>query len=249
MESWQAQAGQLVRSHHKERQLRRDAATAEREARSHTIDRYLETIFYIDGEGEVVRASRIADWLGVSQPTAGATLQRMVRQGLVQISPASKVVSLSPAGRRAAERIVRRHRIAERWLTDVLGLDWQAADEEAGRLEHAMSDDVAERLYTLIGKPETCPHGNPIPGAAPRAGRERPLRELAAGKGSRIRRVSEVAEHDAPELLRFLAEAGLFLGVEVETISVSAGAGTQAVRVGDREVSLSLEVAGKIWVD
>src|ERR1700736_666229 len=99
---------------------------------SQTVSRYLETIYYIDAEGEHVKAARLAEWLGVSQPTAGATLQRMVRDGLAQIS-ATKDVSLSPRGRRAAAAVVRRHRVAERWLTDVIGLDWLAADEEAGR--------------------------------------------------------------------------------------------------------------------
>ncbi|HXO67116.1 MAG TPA: iron dependent repressor, metal binding and dimerization domain protein, partial [Candidatus Dormibacteraeota bacterium] len=90
---------------------------------SQTVSRYLETIYYIDAEGERVKAARLAEWLGVSQPTTGATLQRMVRDGLVQIS-ISKDVSLTAPGRRAAAAVVRRHRVAERWLTDVLGLDW-----------------------------------------------------------------------------------------------------------------------------
>jgi DtxR family Mn-dependent transcriptional regulator len=217
-------------------------------AESQTVNRYLESIYYIDAEGERVRASRLAEWLSVSQPTAGATLQRMVRDGLVQISP-TKEVSLTGRGRDAAAAVVRRHRIAERWLTDVLGLDWLRADEEAGRLEHAMSDDVAERLYQLIGEPATCPHGNPIPGAKPVQGRERALRDLPPGRRSKVRRVSEVAEHETPELLRFLGSAGLGIGVPVRCVDVVAGAGIQTVEVGGRQVPLSLEVAGKIWVD
>jgi DtxR family Mn-dependent transcriptional regulator len=117
---------------------------------SQTVSRYLEAIYYVDAEGERVKAARLAEWLGVSQPTAGATLQRMVRDGLVQIS-SSKDVSLTARGRDTAAAVVRRHRVAERWLTDVLGLDWLAADEEAGRLEHALSDAVTDRVYKLIG--------------------------------------------------------------------------------------------------
>ena len=215
---------------------------------SPTISRYLEAIFYIDGEGETVRASRLAGWLGVSQATAGATLQRMARAGLVELSP-SKVVSLTEAGREAAARIVRRHRIAERWLTDVIELDWLRADEEASRLEHALSDDVADRLHRLIGEPATCPHGNPIPGVPGTRPPERALATLEPGARSHVRRISEVAEHETPELLRFLADHGFGLGVEVESVTVSRGGGTQTVRVGDREVSMSLEVARKIWID
>jgi DtxR family Mn-dependent transcriptional regulator len=117
---------------------------------SRTVSRYLEAIYYVDAEGERVKAARLAEWLGVSQPTAGATLQRMVRDGLVQIS-SSKDVSLTARGRDTAAAVVRRHRVAERWLTDVMGLDWLAADEEAGRLEHALSDAVTDRVYKLIG--------------------------------------------------------------------------------------------------
>lgn len=215
---------------------------------SQTVNRYLEAIFYIAAEGERVRAARLAEWLGVSQPTAGATLQRMVRDGLVQIS-SGKEVSLTTRGQKVALGVVRRHRIAERWLTDVLGLDWLRADEEAGRLEHALSDDVAERLYRLIGEPSTCPHGNPIPGARLERKAQRPLRDLRAGERSHVRRVSEVAEHEAPELLRFLSENSLVLGARVRCIEVVAGAGIQKIEVDGRQVPLSLDVAGKIWVD
>ena len=172
----------------------------------------------------------------------------MAKDGLVQISP-SKVVSLTEAGRKAAARIVRRHRIAERWLTDMLGLDWVQADEEASKLEHALSDDVADRLHALIGRPATCPHGNPIPGVNSPRRRERPLATLKPGARSRVQRISEVAEHEAPDLLRFLADHGFALGAEIETIRVTRGGGTQTVRVGDSEVPMSLDVASKIWID
>jgi DtxR family Mn-dependent transcriptional regulator len=217
-------------------------------AESQTISRYLEAIFYIDAEGETVKAARLADWLGVSQPTAGATLQRMVRDGLAQIS-ATKDVSLTARGRKAAAAVVRRHRVAERWLTDVIGLDWLAADEEAGRLEHALSDRVTDRLYKLLGEPLTCPHGNPIPGARADGKAERALRDLPPGAESRVRRVSEVAEHETPQLLNFLESSGLRLGAPVTSREVNAGAGTLTVDVQGRAVAMSLEVAGKIWVE
>jgi DtxR family transcriptional regulator, Mn-dependent transcriptional regulator len=212
-----------------------------------TVARYLEAVFYIEGEGETVRASRLAEWLGVSQPTAGATLQRMLREGLIVIAP-TKAISLTEAGAVEAAGIVRRHRIAERWLTDYVGLDWTQADEEASKLEHALSDLVADRLLELIGRPTTCPHGNPIPGVdAPRPP-ERPLNSMHAGETSHVQRISEVAEHEAPELLRFLGEHGFGLDVAVTTREVSQAAGTVTVRVGERDVTLSLDVAGKIWV-
>ncbi len=210
--------------------------------------RYLEAIFYISGEGESVRAARLAGWLSVSQPTVGAMLRRMAADGLISIAP-SKEITLTERGQREAARIVRRHRIIERWLTDVLGLDWLQADEEASKLMHALSDDVADRVYVLIGQPQTCPHGNPIPGARKAKPRERALSSLALGQTSRVQRISEVAEHEVPDLLRFLADHGFALGAEVTTVEVNRGGGTLTARIAGRDVALSLEIAGKVWIE
>src|SRR4029077_20787856 len=95
----------------------------------------------------------------------------------------SKEIELTAAGMKAAEAIVRRHRIMERWLTDALGLDWVTADEEAARLEHAVSEVVERRLYEALGRPRTCPHGNPIPGHSKAAAREVRLGRPAGGGG------------------------------------------------------------------
>lgn len=215
---------------------------------SETVEHYLEAIFYIEGEGESVRAARLAEWLNVSQPTVASAVQRMARDGLIQIN-AQKELSLSPRGRVQASMIVRKHRIAERWLVDVLGFDWLTADQEASRIEHGMSLEVANRLFALIGQPRTCPHGNPIPGAATDGKKERALSTLQPGQRSNLRRISEVAEHEAPDLLRFLAEHGFSLGGEIEMLDVSRGAGTITVKVGSGNVSMSTEVGRKIWVE
>lgn len=215
---------------------------------SNAVERYLEAIFYIDGEGEVVRASRLADWLGVSQPTVAAGIGRLVRDGLIRSGP-GRALQLTAAGRAVAAAIVRRHRIAERWLTDVLRFDWLVADREASRLEHGMSMEVADRLHALIGRPSTCPHGNSIPGVGAKPRRERELAKLAPGEVAHLRRVSEVAEREAPDLLGFLSESGFTLGGKVEMVEASPGAGTVTVRVSGRRVSMSSEVARRIWVD
>ncbi len=215
---------------------------------SEAVSRYLEAVFYIDAEGDTVRAARLADWLGVSQATVAAALRRMVENDLIAISE-HKEVTLTEQGREIAAEIVRRHRIAERWLTDVLGFDWLTADEEASRIEHALSRQVADRLFEMIGRPRTCPHGNPIPGAEAVPGEERSLTTLRPGESSRVRRVSEVAEHEVPDLLRFLGDHGFRLGVEVTAVDLSRGAGTMTVRVGEQDVAMSVDVAGKIWID
>lgn len=221
---------------------------SEDESVSNTVERYLEAIFYIDGEGEVVRASRLAEWLGVSQPTTGAAIQRLARAGMIKLGRAREI-ELTRKGRELARSIVRKHRIAERWLADVLKLDWLQADIEASRLEHGMSRDVASRLHELIGRPTTCPHGNPIPGVDVKRPPERMLGTVPPGRSVRLRRISEVAEHEAPELLRFLAKHRFALGGRIEVLELSRGAGTVTVRVNGHRVSMSSEVARKIWVE
>ncbi|MDA1004039.1 MAG: metal-dependent transcriptional regulator [Chloroflexi bacterium] len=214
---------------------------------SDTIERYLEAIFYIDAEGDVVRAARLAEWLDVSQPSTASALQRMTKSGLVE-SNVAKDVLLTHRGRELASEIVRRHRIAERWLVDVLKFDWLTADQEASRLEHGMSREVADRLFELIGRPNSCPHGNPIPGAGGKRPPERALSTLSTGDCAPLLRISEVAEHEVPDLLSFLGEHGFALGREIQVLEVSRGAGTVTVRVNGSAVAMSMEVAGKVWV-
>ena len=121
---------------------------------------------------------------------------------------------------------------------------------EAGRLEHAVSEQVAERLYERMGRPATCPHGNPIPGTPVADGAQRPLGSLGPGERARVRRVSEVTEHEAPMLLRFLADHGFALGVPVRVVSTDPGAGALTVEVGGtRRVAMSLDMAQRVWVD
>jgi len=149
---------------------------------------------------------------------------------------------------KAAEAIVRRHRIMERWLTDALGLDWVTADEEAARLEHAVSEVVERRLYQALGRPRTCPHGNPIPGHSKAAAREVRLASLETGAGAAVTRVSEVAEREAPRLLAYLFDRGLVPGRKLKVVEVDDVGRTLRVRAGDAEVTLSHETAGKLWV-
>ena len=213
---------------------------------SEVISRYLEAIFYMRAEGESVRSARLADWLGVSRPTVTAGVRRMLRDGLVRFTP-HKEIELTAEGDRKASSIVRRHRIMERWLTETLGLDWVAADEEAARLEHAISEVVEERLYESLGRPQTCPHGNPIPGHSEAVKGELRLAGLSSGTAT-VTRISEVAEREAPSLLRYLHERRLVPGSPVTVREVDVVGKTIRLSVGDREVTLSHDTAGKIWV-
>jgi DtxR family Mn-dependent transcriptional regulator len=225
---------------------RLDKSNASHRGPSEVISRYLEAIYYMWSEGEQLRSARLADWLGVSRPTVTIALRRMARDGMVTMNRA-KEIQLTAKGKAAAESIVRRHRIMERWLTDALGLDWVTADEEAARLEHAVSDVVERRLYETLGHPTTCPHGNPIPGHSKAVPHEVRLAALASGAQASITRVSEVAEREAPRLLSYLHERGLVPGSRLRVVEVDDVGRTMRVRAGERDVTLSHETASKVW--
>ena len=224
-----------------------DKSNGESREPSEVVSRYLEAIYYMWFEKEPLRSARLADWLGVSRPTVAVGLRRMTRDGLVRMN-GRKEIELTEAGQRAAEAIVRRHRIMERWLTDALGLDWVTADAEAARLEHAVSDVVERRLYEVLGRPATCPHGNPIPGYTEVVPGEVRLSSLAAGQGASITRVSEVAEREAPPLLAYLHQRELTPGREVSVAETDEVGKTVRVSVAGRDVTLSHETASKVWV-
>jgi DtxR family Mn-dependent transcriptional regulator len=213
---------------------------------SEVVSRYLEAIYYMWFEKEPLRSARLADWLGVSRPTVAVGLRRMTRDGLVRMN-GRKEIELTPRGMSAAESIVRRHRLMERWLTDALGLDWVTADAEAARLEHAVSEVVERRLYEVLGRPATCPHGNPIPGYSEAADKEVRLSSLRAEDRATVTRVSEVAEREAPPLLAYLHQRGLTPGREIVVLETDDVGKTVRVRVAEREVTLSHETASKVW--
>jgi DtxR family Mn-dependent transcriptional regulator len=213
---------------------------------SEVIAHYLEAIYYIRAEGEAVRSARLADWLSVSRPTVTVALRRMTRDGMVRLN-ARKEIELTKRGDEAAAAIVRRHRIMERWLTDVLGLDWVTADSEAERLEHAVSQVVEETLYRTLGRPKTCPHGNPIPGHSMMRANEVRLSALRPGEAGTITRISEVAQREAPPLLQYLHERGLRPGTHIRVKEVDEVGRTISLQAA-RALTLSTETASKLSV-
>ena len=215
---------------------------------SATVDKYLEAIYCIAGEGEVVRPSRLAYWLGVSAPTVSDALQRLKRDGWVELG-ADRSVTLTESGARTATALIRRHRILERWLTDVLGFDWAAADVEADRLSSSISDAVVDQIDVSMGSPSTCPHGNVIPGRVAPYGVLVALADLEPGTPSFIRRISEVAEHEAPALLLMLAEHSIKEGTEVKVSDTSLEPGEVAITIAGEPLTLSIEAAKLIWVE
>ena len=213
-----------------------------------TVDKYLEAIFYIAAEGEVVRPSRLAYWLSVSAPTVSDALARLKRDGWIDIG-ADRSVQLTESGLATATALVRRHRVLERWLTDVLGFDWATADVEADRISSAISDAVVDQIDANMGSPLTCPHGNAIPGRRAPYGTLIALADLEPDTPAVVRRISEVAEHEAPALLATLAEHSIKEGSEVRLITSDVGPGEVALTVAGEALSLSLEAARRIWVE
>ncbi|MHB1576635.1 MAG: metal-dependent transcriptional regulator [Candidatus Dormibacteria bacterium] len=209
--------------------------------------RYLEAIYYMAHEGEAVRPSRLAEWLGVRAPTVTGVVQRMRDRGYL-VTAADHSLSLTDSGEEEAAEAVRRHRVVERWLADEVGLDWATADLEAGRIAHHFSSDLVSRLFKRLGKPTTCPHGNEIPGAGCPRRELRSLAELSPDVVAPIARISEVAEHEAPQLLRLLDQEGLHLE-EMVGVQRSPGAGAITVVRDGRRTSLGLAAARVVWVD
>jgi DtxR family Mn-dependent transcriptional regulator len=216
-------------------------------AHTATVDRYLETIYYIAAEGDVVRPSRLSNWIGVSAPTVSEALRRLERDGWIAIQPDRSVV-LTSEGERVASSIVRRHRVLERWLTDVLGFDWAAADLEAERIASSISDEVIARIDESMGTPTTCPHGNAIPGRDPHYGALISLDRLDQHCFAHVRRISEVAEHEGQQLLQLLAHYGVGEGVSIELVGAHSDGGF-IVAVGEQQVQLSSAAASAIWVE
>ena len=213
-----------------------------------TIEDYLGGIYDLAGSGKPVIGARLAKHMGVSAPTVTETLQRIVREGYVRIGP-YKEVRLTKKGLALAKSIARRHRLLERWITDVLGLDWATAHDEAHRLEHALSPKVEERLAKLLGMPSTCPHGNPIPGMPELPAHKRvPLADASVNEEVIVDRISEEAEADR-ELLHHLWQNGIRPGARLRVVELAPYVGTISAKLDDaRTVTLGLQAAAKIWV-
>lgn len=226
----------------------RDTARTVRSLRDETVKHYLETIFYIDFEEQRVRPSRIAEWMSVSPATVSTTLKSLEAAGWVRVD-ADRSIALTPKGRRVAEEIVRSHRLLERWLTDGLGLDWAAADQEAQNLAPVFSKELADRLDRHLGNPSTCPHGNVIPGREAPYGTLTSLADLEPSTPAHVRRISEVAEHDAPDLLRLLHSSGIAIGTLVQVTGARGTTGAVSLRAGRRTMALGTDVARSIWVE
>src|SRR5207237_1835275 len=211
----------------------------------------------MSAEDEVVIGARLAEKFGVSAPTVTEMLKRLVRDGYIEMDQ-KRQVTLTEAGNQAAEAVLRRHRLTERFLVDMLGMQWHQVHEEACRLEHFISGAVEARVVTTLNHPTTCPHGNPIPGLVPNArsylkdkGAIR-LSKIAAGDQATILCISEVVE-DEEALILYLHEKGLTPGTVLTVLTQGGGSGSEQdesfiVEVAGRQVYINKAAAAKIWV-
>lgn len=209
-----------------------------------TLEEYLEAIYKLSQHGPV-RPTQVAEAVGVSGPTVTATLRRLEGHGLV-VREGTKVV-LTPEGTLRSLDIVRRHRIAETFLVKTLGLDWNAAHEDACLLEHALSPRVLAALETFLENPAVCPHGHPIPRAdgSVVSVMGKPLCDVPAGS---VAAVLSVAEDDE-EILSYLGDLGLRPGVTTTVVEVAPFQGPLTVEIDGSRVAIAREIARLVTVE
>ena len=206
-------------------------------------ENYLKAIAEAESDGETVKAVTLARWLRVSAPAVTMAIRRLRRDDLIQVGEEGQI-SLTAAGRDIANRLLRRHHLIERMLTEIFGLEWYKVHDEAEQLEHAVSADFERKLIEKLGTARECPHGNLVGMDSPGHRRSRGLRPLEEARPGERLVVVSVFERDR-KLLEYLDGAGLRPGVEIE---VSASDREIELRAAGRMVLLERAAAAKVWV-
>jgi DtxR family Mn-dependent transcriptional regulator len=207
------------------------------------FEEYCECIFELREDDLDVIQARIAERLQVSRPAVSEMMKRLEAEGLITSDDG---IRLTASGRRLAETVVRRHRLAERFLTDILKLSWAEAHHEAGKWEHVISDSVEQAMVELLGDPTTCPHGNPIPGTGYVAPDSEPLSTIAVGDAFTVQRITEELEFE-PGLLEFLEASAIQPG-NVGTVTALSPDGTLTVEIDGRHVGVGSFASERILV-
>jgi len=207
------------------------------------FEEYCECIFELHEDDVDVIQARIAERLQVSRPAVSEMMKRLDAEGLITSDDG---IRLTDTGRRLGERVVRRHRLAEVFLTEVLKLSWAEAHHEAGRWEHVMSDSVERAMNDLLGEPTTCPHGNPIPGSDYQAPDAAPLARIDVGSPFTVRRITEELEFE-PGLLEFLEQSAIQPG-NTGTVTASSPDGTLTVEIDGRHIGVGAFASERILV-
>lgn len=213
-----------------------------------TTEEYLEAIYSLEEEGVRPMRARIVEMLGLSAAAVSETVARLAEHGHLRLLE-DRTIELTTQGRKIATTVVRRHRLAERLLADVIGLEWEKVHKEAARWEHAISAEVEEKLVELLGDPATCPHGNAIPGTRRGLSREGTV-TLASAPAGRVTvdRISERLELDDASL-RFIVDARLIPGASATVVAARAAtAGAVTVLTATGEHQVLPQVAAQLYV-
>lgn len=208
-------------------------------------ENYLKAIAEAEGEGETVIAATLARWLKVSAPAVTMAIRRLKRDGLIHVSPGGEI-TLKKQGREIADRVLQRHHLIERMLTEIFDMEWYKVHDEAEQLEHAVSSDFERRLIEKLGQSEACPHGNQAAVDRPQDRRERgwkPLDELQTGVAAKV---MSVFERDR-SLLEYLDGLGIRPAAELEMVTRNYD-DTLTLKVAGKPVQLASTAAAKVWV-
>lgn len=211
---------------------------------SQTIEDYLSLIYVIDRDNETVVGARLAELLGVTPPTVTNTLKRMVRDGLITMD--ENGTHLTESGMKKARQIVRKHMLME-WMMERM-LPWSKLHSEAHNLEHAISETAENALDEELGHPQTCPHGNPLPGYENVVKDWQPLTQIKQGQRVIIRRIHELAENNA-ELMDFLEKKRVLINKEATVIETLPVNQTLTLEIEGLPVILGFSVARNIFVE
>jgi DtxR family Mn-dependent transcriptional regulator len=206
-------------------------------------ENYLKAIAEAQSEEETVKAVTLARWLHVSAPAVTMAIKRLRRDALIQVGTEGQI-TLKPAGRRIANRLINRHHLIERMLTEIFGLEWYQVHDEAEQLEHAVSADFERKLAEKLGTGSVCPHGNVVGMDSPRLRRRQGLKPLEEALAGESLSVVSVFERDR-KLLEYLDSQGIRPGVRLRVVSTGRAI---AMTTGGRAVRLDRPVAARVWV-
>ena len=206
-------------------------------------ENYLKAIAEAESEGEAVKAVTLTRWLRVSAPAVTMAIKRLKRDSLIRVGKDGQI-SLAPAGRKIAGRILNRHHLIERMLAEIFGLEWYKVHDEAEQLEHAVSAEFERKLIEKLGTTTPCPHGNLVELDSPVARRSRGLKPLEEARTGTCVAIESVLERDR-RLLEPLDARGIRPGVRVEVIAQGK---VTVLQVGHEQVRVTRAAAGKVWV-
>lgn len=212
-------------------------------AKTERVEMYLKAVYTVQQTAPPATVSKVAEFMGVSAPSASEMLRRLEQQGYVR-GAGEEGFHLTPAGLRKATKVVRRLRLAERLLTDVLKLDLTKVYDEACKMEHVISDEVEERLAAVLGHPTTCPHGFPIPGETDEVAPSSSLLDLRPGQSARV---AAVPEEDSA-MVAYLIEQGLIPAAVFTLEEVAPFNGPVVLKVNGARRAIGREVAARIRV-